>query len=53
MSVSKYPLYNLIARREYENSTQHKYLERLKYVYYSFIYILKFFSANYLLGEIM
>jgi hypothetical protein len=34
IGVSEYPLYNLIARRESESSTQHKYLERFKYGQY-------------------
>jgi hypothetical protein len=30
----EYPLYNLIARREFKSSTEHKYFERFEYAQY-------------------
>jgi hypothetical protein len=35
LRLSEYLLYNLIARRVSENSTQHEYLERFKYARYN------------------
>jgi hypothetical protein len=48
IGVSEYPLYNLIAQREPESSTQLKYLERFKYVQ-TIQYSLHMYSNNFLL----
>jgi hypothetical protein len=41
--MCEYPLYNLIAHREFKNSTQYKYLERFKnaqYILHIFLLII-------------